>query len=56
MAKYVRKLIGRHIPFHARAGWADRGRDTMNQQKKRFRAAYDVGKQAYKEAIRRKSA
>jgi gas vesicle protein len=30
--------------------WADRGRDTLNQQKEQFRAAYEAGRQAYQEA------
>jgi hypothetical protein len=32
------------------AGWVDRGRDVVNQQKDQFRAAYEAGKQAYQEA------
>jgi gas vesicle protein len=31
------------------AGWADRGRDVLNQQKEQFRSAYEAGKQAYHE-------
>jgi gas vesicle protein len=30
--------------------WADRGRDVVNQQKEQFRAAYEAGRQAYKES------
>jgi gas vesicle protein len=29
--------------------WADRGRDVLNQQKEQFRAAYEAGRQAYRE-------
>ncbi|MGA2390761.1 MAG: YtxH domain-containing protein [Candidatus Sulfotelmatobacter sp.] len=32
------------------AGWVDKSRDTMNQQKDQFRAAYEAGRQAYQEA------
>lgn len=32
------------------AQWADRGRDVVNQQKEQFRAAYEAGRQAYREA------
>jgi gas vesicle protein len=32
------------------AGWVDKSRDTMNQQKDQFRAAYEEGRQAYQEA------
>ncbi|MGD0567312.1 MAG: YtxH domain-containing protein [Candidatus Sulfotelmatobacter sp.] len=32
------------------AGWVDRGREVVNQQKDQFRAAYEAGKQAYQEA------
>jgi gas vesicle protein len=32
------------------AGWADRGREVLNQQKEQFRSAYEAGKQAYQEA------
>jgi hypothetical protein len=31
------------------AGWADRGREVVNQQKEQFRAAYEAGRQAYRE-------
>ncbi|MBZ5683026.1 MAG: YtxH domain-containing protein [Acidobacteriia bacterium] len=31
------------------AGWVDRGRDVVNQQKEQFRAAYEAGRQAYHE-------
>lgn len=31
------------------AGWAERGRDVLNQQKEQFRSAYEAGKQAYHE-------
>ena len=30
--------------------WVDRGRDVVNQQKEQFRAAYEAGRQAYREA------
>jgi gas vesicle protein len=30
--------------------WADRGRDVVSQQKEQFRAAYEAGRQAYKES------
>lgn len=30
--------------------WMDRGRDVVNQQKEQFRAAYEAGRQAYREA------
>lgn len=33
-------------------GWADRGRDILNQQKEQFRSAYEAGKQAYQEVTR----
>ena len=36
-------------------GWADRGRDILNQQKEQFRSAYEAGKQAYQEATRPES-
>jgi gas vesicle protein len=29
--------------------WADRGSDVLNQQKDRFRTAYEAGRQAYNE-------
>ena len=29
--------------------WADRGTDVLNQQKERFRSAYEAGRQAYNE-------
>jgi gas vesicle protein len=29
--------------------WVDRGGDVLNQQKERFRSAYDAGRQAYQE-------
>jgi len=32
------------------AGWVDKGRDVLNQQKDQFRAAYEAGRQAYQEA------
>jgi gas vesicle protein len=32
------------------AGWVDKGRDAVTQQKDQFRAAYEAGKQAYQEA------
>ena len=31
-------------------GWADRGREVLNQQKEQFRSAYEAGRQAYQEA------
>lgn len=34
------------------SGWADRGRDILNQQKEQFRSAYEAGKQAYQEVTR----
>jgi len=34
------------------AGWADRGREVLNQQKEQFRSAYEAGRQAYQEATR----
>jgi hypothetical protein len=34
------------------AGWADRGREFVNQQKEQFRSAYEAGKQAYQETTR----
>jgi len=30
-------------------GWADRGREVLNQQKEQFRSAYEAGRQAYNE-------
>ncbi len=36
-------------------GWADRGRDILNQQKEQFRSAYEAGKQAYQEVTRPES-
>jgi gas vesicle protein len=36
-------------------GWADRGRDVLNQQKEQFRSAFEAGKQAYQEATRPES-
>ncbi|MGA7909153.1 MAG: YtxH domain-containing protein [Candidatus Sulfotelmatobacter sp.] len=30
--------------------WMDRGRDVVGQQKEQFRAAYEAGRQAYREA------
>jgi gas vesicle protein len=32
------------------AGWVEKGRDVVNQQKDQFRAAYEAGRQAYQEA------
>jgi gas vesicle protein len=32
------------------SGWADRGREVLNQQKEQFRSAYEAGRQAYHEA------
>jgi gas vesicle protein len=29
--------------------WVDRGQDVLNQQKERFRTAYEAGRQAYQE-------
>jgi len=37
------------------SGWADRGRDILNQQKEQFRSAYEAGKQAYQEVTRPES-
>jgi gas vesicle protein len=34
------------------SGWADRGREVLNQQKEQFRSAYEAGRQAYTEATR----
>jgi gas vesicle protein len=34
------------------AGWTDRGREVLNQQKEQFRAAYEAGRQAYQEVTR----
>jgi len=34
------------------SGWADRGREVLNQQKEQFRSAYEAGKQAYQETVR----
>jgi gas vesicle protein len=34
------------------SGWADRGRDILNQQKEQFRSAYEAGKQAYQEVTK----
>jgi gas vesicle protein len=31
-------------------GWADKGRDYLNQQKEQIRSAYEAGRQAYREA------
>src|SRR5580692_8172596 len=31
------------------AGWADRGREVLNQQKEQFQSAYEAGRQAYQE-------
>jgi gas vesicle protein len=31
------------------AGWVDRGREVLNQQKEQFRSAYEAGRQAYHE-------
>ena len=31
------------------AGWADRGREVLNQQKEQFRSAYEAGRQAYQD-------
>ena len=32
------------------AGWVDKGKDVVGQQKDQFRAAYEAGRQAYQEA------
>ena len=37
-------------------GWADRGREILNQQKEQFRSAYEAGKQAYQDATRTENA
>jgi gas vesicle protein len=34
------------------SGWADRGREVLNQQKEQFRSAYEAGKQAYQDTVR----
>jgi len=34
------------------SGWAERGREVLNQQKEQFRSAYEAGRQAYTEATR----
>lgn len=39
-AKRVREQAG---------DWMDRGRDVVNQQKDQFRAAYEAGRQAYRD-------
>jgi gas vesicle protein len=31
-------------------GWAEKGRDYLNQQKDQIRSAYEAGRQAYREA------
>jgi gas vesicle protein len=31
--------------------WADRGREAVGQQKEQFRAAYEAGRQAYRETV-----
>jgi gas vesicle protein len=31
------------------AGWTERGREVLNQQKEQFRSAYEAGRQAYQE-------
>lgn len=38
------------------SGWADRGRDILNQQKEQFRSAYEAGKQAYQEVTKPETA
>jgi hypothetical protein len=30
--------------------WSARGKDVLNQQKEQFKAAYEAGRQAYREA------
>jgi len=35
--------------------WADRGQDVLNQQKERFRSAYEAGRQAYHEKTAQES-
>ncbi len=37
------------------SGWAERGREVLNQQKEQFRSAYEAGRQAYTEATRPES-
>jgi len=43
------------VKHHARRAreqandWLDRGKDVVNQQKDQFRAAYEAGRQAYRE-------
>jgi gas vesicle protein len=45
--EYVR---GRAREAGEQAGdWVERGRDVINQQKEQFRAAYEAGRQAYRE-------
>jgi gas vesicle protein len=39
-----------YVKNRAREAWADKGRDVVSQQKEQFRAAYEAGRQAYKEA------
>ena len=42
----------RHTAQQAReqaSEWVDRGSDVINQQKERFRSAYEAGRQAYNE-------
>jgi gas vesicle protein len=46
---------GERVRHHARRAkeqandWMDRGRDVVNQQKDQFRAAYEAGRQAYRD-------
>jgi len=35
--------------------WVDRGQDVLNQQKDRFRSAYEAGRQAYQEKTAQES-
>lgn len=35
--------------------WTTRGKDVLNQQKEQFKAAYEAGRQAYREATESKS-
>ena len=37
-----------HLPDDG-VTWVDRGSDVLNQQKERFRSAYEAGRQAYNE-------
>ena len=45
---------GRQVKEHA-GQYADKGREVVTQQKEQFRAAYEAGKSAYREAAEVKS-